>query len=256
MPTLHNPIELPVNIRPDLREHCQLRPIEFLWNIAPSAEGSILFKCGQTQVICAVTIEENVPKWMKEQGVSGGWLTAEYSMLPYSTQARKQREISKGKIEGRTQEIQRLIGRALRASIDLEKLGQRTIYIDCDVVSADGGTRTTSITGAYLALRAAIERLLERKLLRSSPLLHAVAATSIGIYQGKPIVDLCYIEDKDAEVDMNLVMTDDERIIEIQASGEESTFSKEQFNQMLELGQNALATLFQVQKQAWEQRPR
>lgn len=247
-------IELPGNARPDLREHCQLRPIEFLWNIAPSAEGSILFKCGQTQVICAVTVEENVPRWMKEQGISGGWLTAEYSMLPYSTQARKQREVAKGKLEGRTQEIQRLIGRALRAAVDLQKLGPRTLYVDCDVVSADGGTRTTSITGAYLALCAAIDQLLKRKILNASPILHAVAATSVGIYRGRAVVDLCYTEDKDAEVDMNLVMTDDQRIIEIQASGEESTFSKAQFDQMLELGQNALQTLFEAQKQAWQQR--
>ncbi|MFZ5806246.1 MAG: ribonuclease PH [Verrucomicrobiota bacterium] len=245
-------IEMPAGVRGDLRKDDELRPMDFTWDVAPNAAGSILLKCGGTQVICCATVEEKVPRWMKEQGVLGGWITAEYSMLPYSTLERKPRDITRGKLDGRSQEIQRLIGRALRASANLEKVGERTIWIDCDVVAADGGTRTTAITGAYLALKMAIQRLLKQELISESPLLHAVAATSVGIFEERVILDLCYVEDKDAEVDMNLVMTDEGRMVEIQASGEESTFSNEQFESMIKMGRAGIKKLFAFQTQAWE----
>jgi ribonuclease PH len=235
-----------------MRRNDELRPMSYVWDIAPHAQGSILLKCGGTQVICAVTIEHNVPKWMKEQNVSGGWLTAEYSMLPYSTEQRKQRDISKGKLDGRSQEIQRLIGRSLRAAVDLEMLGARTIWIDCDVLCADGGTRTTAITGSFLALKMAVEKLIKTKALSKQPLVHAVAATSAGIYKGKPVLDLCYLEDRDASVDMNFVMTDDERMVEVQASGEEATFSQDEFQSLLALGQSGIRQLFEFQQKAWK----
>jgi ribonuclease PH len=249
-------ISMPAGKRADLRADDQLRPISYIWNIAPQAHGSILLQSGNTQVICAAMVEDKVPRWMMEQNVPGGWITAEYSMLPYSTQERKLRDVSRGKLDGRSQEIQRLIGRSLRAAVDLKKLGQRTIWLDCDVLSADGGTRTTSITGSFLAIKMAVERLLQQKTLKESPILHAVAATSAGVYQGKPILDLCYSEDKDAEVDMNFVMTDNHQIVEIQASAEESTFSQEQFSQMIELGKKGITELFQLQRTAWETRPK
>src|SRR5215510_12057573 len=178
----------------------QLRPLNFRNHIAPHATGSTLIDWGNTRVICGVTIEDSVPRWMKEQGVTGGWITAEYSMLPYSTLQRKPRDISKGKIDGRSQEIQRLIGRSMRAAVDLEKLGQRTIWIDCDVLQADGGTRTASITGAYVALSLAIRKLRSAGKLTDDPILHGVAAVSIGICAGQPLLDLCYTEDAAAAV--------------------------------------------------------
>src|SRR3982750_1550307 len=181
--------------RMDGRSAGALRPLNFQNHIAPYATGSTLIEWGNTRVICGVTIDESVPRWMKEQNVVGGWITAEYSMLPYSTLQRKSRDITKGKIDGRSQEIQRLIGRALRAAIDLEKLGPRTIWIDCDVLQADGGTRTAAITGAYVALSLAVARLIKEGKLTQSPMLHAVAAVSVGIVDGKPLLDLCYTED-------------------------------------------------------------
>lgn len=248
-------IQLPSALRPDLRKDDQLRPLTYQWDVAPHATGSILLRCGNTQVICAVTVEENVPRWMKEQQVTGGWLTAEYSMLPYSTLDRKPRDISKGKLDGRSQEIQRLIGRSLRAALDLEKTGTRTFWIDCDVLAADGGTRTTAITGAALAVRHAVERLMKRKLIKESPLRQAVAATSVGIHNNRVILDLCYLEDKDAAVDMNIVMTGDGNLVEVQASGEESTFTPEQFDQMLKLGRKGIDDLMKFQEEAWGKRP-
>jgi len=175
------------NSRADGRAENQLRPIRFQNQIAPYATGSTLIEWGNTRVICGVTLEETVPRWMKEQGVTGGWITAEYSMLPYSTLQRKQRDISKGKIDGRSQEIQRLIGRAMRASIDLEKLGPRTIWVDCDVLQADGGTRTAAITGAYVALRLAIKKLMDSGKLALDPMLPAVAAVSVGIVEKRAL---------------------------------------------------------------------
>src|SRR5947199_3121950 len=181
--------------RADGRWPDQLRSVRFQNHIAPHATGSTLVEWGNTRVICGVTVEETVPRWMKEQGVTGGWITAEYSMLPYSTLQRKQRDSTKGKIDGRSQEIQRLIGRAMRAAIDLEKLGTRTIWVDCDVLQADGGTRTAAITGAYVALALAIRKLVADGKLLQEPTLNAVAAVSIGIVNDQALLDLCYIED-------------------------------------------------------------
>src|SRR4051795_512389 len=187
--------------RSDGRMPDEIRPINFELNVAPHASGSVLVAMGKTRVICSVTIEETVPRWMKEQGVTGGWLTAEYSMLPYSTQPRKPRDITKGRIDGRSVEIQRLIGRSLRAVIDLEKLGSRTIWVDCDVLQADGGTRTTAITGASLALAIAVKKLMNEGKLSEPPLRKLLAAVSAGILNGQAVLDLNYEEDKLVSVD-------------------------------------------------------
>src|SRR5579872_7009489 len=230
----------PTSLRADGRAANQLRPIRFQNHIAPYANGSTLIEWGNTRVICGVTLEESVPRWMKEQNVTGGWITAEYSMLPYSTLQRKQRDSTKGKIDGRSQEIQRLIGRAMRAAIDLEKLGSRTIWVDCDVLQADGGTRTAAITGAYVALNLAIKKLMAEGKLKESPLLHAVAAVSVGIVNQQALLDLCYIEDAAAAVDLNLVMNAAGEFIELQGTGEESTFSDSQLAAMLALGRTGI----------------
>jgi len=236
--------------RPDGRPSDGLRPIRFQNGIAPNASGSTLVQWGNTQVICAVTIEESVPKWMQSQKVTGGWMTAEYSMLPYSTLDRKPRDISKLKLDGRSQEIQRLIGRSLRAAVDLEKLGARTMWIDCDVLQADGGTRTAAITGAYVAVSLALRGLIAEGKLIESPLRAAVAAVSVGVYDGHPVLDLNYPEDRDAEVDMNLVMDSKGQFIELQASGEESTFSSTHLAAMLDLGRKGIAELLTHQEAA------
>jgi ribonuclease PH len=236
--------------RPDGRRADELRPLTFQNGIAPYATGSTLIEWGRTRVICGVTIEESVPRWMKEQGVPGGWITAEYSMLPYSTLQRKARDSSRGRIDGRSQEIQRLIGRALRAVVDLRKLGTRTVWIDCDVLQADGGTRTAAITGSYVALALAIRRLLEVSRLNESPLTHAVAAVSVGLVDSLPLLDLCYEEDVSAQVDMNLVMTAQGQFVELQGSGEESTFDEIQLQEMLRLGRIGVETLFARQQMA------
>jgi len=239
--------------RADFRQTNQLRPIRFQNGIAPNATGSTLIEWGNTRVICAVTVEENVPRWMKEQNVTGGWITAEYSMLPYSTLTRKPRDISKGKIDGRSQEIQRLIGRSMRAAIDLEKLGPRTIWVDCDVLQADGGTRTASITGSFVALSLAVKKLMADGKLTANPLLHPVAAVSVGIVKGTPLLDLAYVEDVVAEVDLNLAMNAEEHFIEVQGTGEEATFSNEQLNQMLSLGKLGIKQLLDLQQTAIKQ---
>ena len=236
--------------RADGRAANQLRPIRFQNNIAPYATGSTLIEWGNTRVICGVTIEENVPRWMKEQNVTGGWITAEYSMLPYSTLQRKPRDITKGKIDGRSQEIQRLIGRAMRATLDLEKLGQRTICVDCDVLQADGGTRTAAITGAYVALVVAIRRLIASGKLAENPILHAVAAVSVGIVDGKALCDLCYTEDAGAAVDLNLVMNSAGEFIELQGTGEEATFTESQLAELLALGKTGVRQLLEAQESA------
>ncbi|MBA3849836.1 MAG: ribonuclease PH [Opitutus sp.] len=233
--------------RPDGRPPDQLRPITIEANIAPYASGSVLMGFGATRVICAATIEPKVPAWMKQQGVKGGWLTAEYSMLPYSTLDRKQRDIAKGKLDGRTVEIQRLIGRSLRAVIDLQKLGENTLWIDCDVLQADGGTRTASITGAYLATRLAIQKLLDAKKLAENPLTDSVAAISVGLFDGHPVLDLNYIEDKDAAVDFNVVMTGQGKFVEVQGTGEETTFSQEELDRLLVLARAGLQKLADIQ---------
>jgi ribonuclease PH len=237
-------------LRADGRQPHQLRPIRFQNHIAPYATGSTLIEWGNTRVICGVTVEENVPRWMKEQNVPGGWITAEYSMLPYSTLTRKPRDITKGKLDGRSSEIQRLIGRAMRATLDLEKLGPRTICVDCDVLQADGGTRTAAISGAYVALVIAIRRLIASGKLTENPILHAVAAVSVGIVDGKALCDLCYTEDAAAAVDFNLVMNSANEFIELQGSGEEATFSETQLAELLSLGKSGVRQLLEAQEQA------
>jgi len=232
----------------DGRIPSQLRPISFTPGIAPHSTGSVLVAFGDTRVICSAMIEEGVPRWMKEQQVSGGWITAEYSMLPYSTLQRKARDIAKGKLDGRSVEIQRLIGRSLRAAIDLEALGSRTLWIDCDVLQADGGTRTASITGGCVAAALACKKLIAEKKLTKFPIKKLVAAVSVGVVNGEALLDLNYVEDKDAAVDFNLVLTEDLQFVEIQGSGEESTFSQEQFDAMLALGKQGVADLIAAQR--------
>ena len=236
--------------RVDGRKPDELRPVHFQNHIAPYATGSTLIEWGLTRVICGVTVEETVPRWMKEQNVLGGWITAEYSMLPYSTLQRKARDSSKGRIDGRSQEIQRLIGRAMRASIDLEKLGPRTIWVDCDVLQADGGTRTAAISGAYVALSLAINKMIAEGKLTESPMLGGVAAVSVGIVDKKPLLDLCYVEDNAAEVDMNLVMNAAGQFIELQGTGEQSTFSEDQLAELLALGKKGIRELLAAQNAA------
>lgn len=234
--------------RNDGRGPDQIRPISFELNIAPHASGSVLAAMGNTRVICSVMIEETVPRWMKEQNVTGGWLTAEYAMLPYSTQQRKPRDIAKGRVDGRSTEIQRLIGRSLRAVVDLEKLGPRTMWIDCDVLQADGGTRTVAITGASLAVALACRKLVKEKKVDAPPVRKLVAAVSAGILNGNAIVDLNYEEDKAVTVDFNLVATEDGDFVEVQGSGEESTFSQSELDRMLGLGRKGIADLIAAQR--------
>lgn len=236
--------------RLDGRKPGQLRPLRFQNDIAPHATGSTLVEWGNTRVICGVTVEETVPRWMKEQGVTGGWITAEYSMLPYSTLQRKARDSTKGKIDGRSQEIQRLIGRAMRAALDLGKLGNRTIWIDCDVLQADGGTRTAAITGAYVALRLGMKKMLAEGKLMESPMLQAVAAVSVGLVGQQALLDLCYTEDAAAAVDLNLVMNAAGEFIELQGTGEEATFSEAQLAEMLRLGRAGVKELLKAQQRA------
>ena len=235
--------------RADGRAAGELRAIQFQNHIAPYATGSTLIEWGDTRVICGVTMEEMVPRWMKEQKVVGGWLTAEYSMLPYSTLTRKRRDRG-GKIDGRSTEIQRLIGRALRTALDLKKLGSRTACIDCDVLQADGGTRTASITGAFVALNLAVNKLLAEGKLKENPIINSVAAVSVGIVDGMACCDLPYVEDAAAEVDMNLVMTGKGEFVEVQGSGEEATFTGAQLTEMLDLGRQGVEQLLKIQEAA------
>src|SRR4051794_36838878 len=234
--------------RTDGRDADQIRPVSFEIGIAPNATGSVLVAMGNTRVICGVMIEETVPRWMKEQSVTGGWLTAEYSMLPYSTNTRKPRDISKGRLDGRSTEIQRLIGRSLRAVVDLEKLGPRTMWVDCDVLQADGGTRTAAITGSSLAVAIACRRLTDEKKIDTPPIKKLVAAVSAGVLNGNPIVDLNYEEDKDVTVDFNLVATEDGDFVEVQGSGEEATFSDAELRAMLALGRKGISDLIAAQR--------
>jgi ribonuclease PH len=228
-----------VFVRPDGRLPDQLRPVRFQNGIAPYAAGSTLIEWGNTRVICGVTVEESVPRWMKEQNVPGGWITAEYSMLPYSTLTRKARDISKGKIDGRSQEIQRLIGRAMRAALDLEKAGSRTFWVDCDVLQADGGTRTAAITGSFVAMALALRSLQAAGKVPADLSLKPVAAVSMGIVQSQPVLDLSYVEDVAAAVDMNLVMNGQGEFIELQGTGEEAAYTELELASMLTLGKNA-----------------
>jgi ribonuclease PH len=234
--------------RGDGRSPDQIRPVGFELNIAPHATGSVLVAMGNTRVICGVMIEEIVPRWMKEQNVTGGWLTAEYSMLPYSTNTRKQRDIAKGRLDGRSTEIQRLIGRSLRAVVDLEKLGPRTMWVDCDVLQADGGTRTAAITGSSLAVALACRRLAKEKKVDAPPIKKLVAAVSVGILNGAAIIDLNYEEDKEVTVDFNMVATEDGEFVEVQGSGEEATFAQSELDQMLMLGRKGISDLIEAQR--------
>ncbi len=234
--------------RIDGRTADQLREISFIPDVAPHATASVLMSFGNTRVICAATIQDEVPMWMKRQNVKGGWLTAEYAMLPYSTHQRKDRDSSRGKIDGRSTEIQRLIGRSLRAVVDLEKLGARTLWIDCDVLQADGGTRTASITGACVASAIAFNRLLEAGKLTRNPLKSKVAAVSVGMVKGECLLDLCYEEDAKADVDSNIVMTEAGQFVEVQGSGEESTFSPGDLEAMLAFGKKGIAELVALQE--------
>ncbi len=236
--------------RPDGRNHDQLRPITFQSGIAPHATGSTLVSFGNTRVICAATVQEDVPRWMKYQKVGGGWLTAEYNMLPYSTIDRKQRDISAGRLDGRSSEIQRLIGRSLRAVVDLKALGPRTIWLDCDVLQADGGTRTASVTGGCVAIAIALNKLLAAGKIKSFPMKKLITGISSGIYQDTAILDLDYPEDKNATVDFNIVMTEDLEFVELQGSGEESVFTGEQMTAMLDLARKGVAEITTLQRRA------
>ncbi|WP_270179492.1 ribonuclease PH [Alkalihalobacillus sp. CinArs1] len=229
-------------MRVDGREHNEIRTIHIEKDYVKHPEGSVLISVGDTKVICNASIEERVPPFMRGQGK--GWVAAEYAMLPRATEQRNIRESSKGKVGGRTMEIQRLIGRALRTVIDLEALGERTIWIDCDVIQADGGTRTASITGAFVAMALAIEKALANKQIKKMPITDFLAATSVGINKdGEAILDLCYKEDSTAQVDMNIVMTGKSEFVEVQGTGEEATFTMNQMNEMLSLAQSGIEEL-------------
>jgi len=231
------------NSRSDGRHSAELRPVEFQLDFAPHASGSVLSCFGNTRVICAASLEKGVPRWMQAQGVQGGWMSAEYSMLPYSTLDRKKRDINRGKQDGRSVEIQRLIGRSLRAVADLSKLPGHTLWLDCDVLQADGGTRTASITGAWLAAEIAVRRAIKAGKLEESPFVDNVAAISVGILNDEALLDLCYVEDRDASVDANIVMTGGGRFVEAQASGEEATFSHDQLQSLLGLAAKGIKEL-------------
>ena len=235
-------------IRPSQRNNNQLRSIEIIRHYTKHAEGSVMVKFGDTHVLCTASVEEKVPGFLKGKGQ--GWVTAEYGMLPRSTGSRMDREAAKGKQSGRTQEIQRLIGRSLRAIIELSKLGERSIYIDCDVIQADGGTRTASITGAYVALSDAVSTLLKNGKITENPLKQAVAAISVGVYKGVAVLDLDYIEDSDCDTDMNVVMTADGGFVEIQGTAEGEPFARDAMNAMLDLAASGIADLLKKQQAA------
>jgi ribonuclease PH len=234
-------------MRIDGRDNKQLRPVHIEANYLMHPEGSVLISVGDTKVICSASVEDRVPHFMRGEGK--GWITAEYAMLPRATESRNIRESSKGKVTGRTMEIQRLIGRALRAVVSLESLGEKTIWIDCDVIQADGGTRTASITGAFVAMTLAINKLHEAKKISKFPITDFLAATSVGIHQNKEaILDLNYAEDSKALVDMNIVMTGKGEFVELQGTGEESTFTYQQLHELLEIAQGGILELFEAQK--------
>lgn len=234
--------------RPSGRKAGQLRDVELIMGYAKHAEGSCLVKFGDTHVLCTATVEEKVPGWMRNSGK--GWVTAEYGMLPRSTGQRMDREAARGKQSGRTQEIQRLIGRALRSVVDMKALGERQIRLDCDVIQADGGTRTASITGAYVAMAQAIQHVMNAGLLETSPLVDSVAAISCGVYRGVPVLDLDYVEDSTAETDANFVITGKGGIVELQGTAELEPFSDEEFAQMLLLARAGCADLKTQQEEA------
>lgn len=234
--------------RPSGRAPDVLRSVHLTRHFTKHAEGSVLIESGDTRVICTASIEEKVPGFLKGKGQ--GWLTAEYGMLPRSTHSRMDREAARGKQSGRTQEIQRLIGRSLRAAFDLRAFGERTLHLDCDVIQADGGTRTAAITGAMVAAYDAFSQLIEQKKIPSMPLKHFVAAVSVGVYQGMPVLDLDYREDSDCGTDMNVVMTDDGQFVEVQGTAEGSAFDRQTMNRLLDLAQAGIADLIKLQKEA------
>ena len=235
-------------MRPSQRAANELRPIKISRNYTKHAEGSVLIESGDTRVICTASIENSVPGFLRGKG--SGWVTAEYGMLPRSTGSRMRREANAGKQGGRTLEIQRLIGRALRACIDTNQLGERTVTIDCDVIQADGGTRTASITGAWIALADAIQSLIDKEELKKNPIHHQVTAISVGIYKGEAVLDLDYAEDSRAETDMNVVMNDEGGFIEVQGTAEGVAFSRSELNRLLELSEEGINRIFTLQKES------
>ncbi|MEN2985544.1 MAG: ribonuclease PH [Thermodesulfovibrionaceae bacterium] len=231
-------------MRPDGRKNDEIRKVRITKEFIKNADGSVFIELGQTRVICTASIENKVPPFLKDQ--KKGWITAEYGMLPRSTPVRMLRESTAGRVGGRTHEIQRLIGRSLRAVMDLEKLGERTIWIDCDVIEADGGTRTVSITGGYIAMSEAIKKALSTGMLNENPIKDSIAAISVGIVNGEPRLDLCYTEDSQAEVDMNVVMTGSGKIVEIQGTAEVTPFSKEVLFELLNLAERGIKEILRI----------
>ncbi len=236
-------------LRFDGRKPDELRKISFTPNIAPNATGSVLAVFGNTQVICAATVEKKVPSWMNAQAATKGWMSAEYSMLPYATLTRKQRPVSAGKQDGRSVEIQRLIGRSMRAVADLDKLAGHTLWIDCDVLQADGGTRTASINGAFVAAKIAVAKLIAAGEIQEDPFTDSVAAISVGMFGGRPVLDLPYLEDRDADVDANVVMTGSEKFVEVQMSGEEAVFDGDELAKLLSLAKKGIGEITKLQQQ-------
>ena len=240
------------NLRADGREPSQMREIKFQTGIAPNATGSVLVSFGNTQVICAATAERRVPSWLNGQEPPKGWISAEYAMLPYSTLSRKQRASSSGKVDGRSVEIQRLVGRSIRAVADLEKMPGMTIWLDCDVLLADVGTRTASISGAYVAAKLAVKKLIASGEIAADPFVDSVAAVSAGLVGGQIVLDLPYEEDKDADVDANIVMTGSGKFVEIQAGGEEATFGQEELARIVDLARGGIEHISKLQNEAIE----
>lgn len=247
-PPSHCPARTATTMRPSHRTPDQLRNVHITRHYTRHAEGSVLIACGDTKVVCTASVEEKVPPFLR--GKNQGWVTAEYGMLPRSTHERMQREAAKGRQSGRTMEIQRLIGRALRSVVDLGRLGERTIQVDCDVIQADGGTRTASITGAFVALCDAVDVVLQRQLIHATPILTHIAAVSVGIYRGVPVLDLDYLEDSACDTDMNVVMTGDLGLVEVQGTAEGAPFSREDLDAMLGLAQSGIQRLIEIQKAA------
>jgi len=244
-------LDLPF-VRGDGRAFDALRPVRMTLDYIPSALGSVLIECGRTRVICVASVEDRLPRWMMQERERTGWVTAEYSLLPYAGGGRKMREATAGKLSGRTQEIQRLIGRALRGVVDLKGLGERTVWIDCDVIEADGGTRTASVTGGFVALSAALQRLVRKKVLKTVPLIRRVAAVSVGIVENYPVLDLNYEEDFAAQTDFNIVMTDTGEFVEVQGTAEEAPYTRAQLDAMLELGAKGCRELLACQQEVLE----
>lgn len=233
--------------RPDGRKFDELRPIKITAGFTKYAEGSVLIEFGETKVICNATVEESVPPFKRGEG--SGWVTAEYNMLPRATKNRNQRDINRLKLNQRSTEIQRLIGRSLRAAVDMNMLGERSITVDCDVIQADGGTRTASVTGGFVALALACQKLVDDGILDTTPIKNYVSAVSVGIFNGEPVLDLCYAEDSNANVDMNIVMTDKGQFVEVQGTGEDGSFSREELSKLLDLGEKGCKELIELQKE-------